>query len=82
MLLNCPDIEITGITTVAEHAGKRDGYARDVLALVGRKNVPVAAVVDVHLGNLRFRAQSSSFRRAGVLARSGTSAARTTRQRA
>src|SRR5215471_13488469 len=43
LLLNWPDVEITGITTVLEHGGKRAGYARYALALAGRGEVPVAA---------------------------------------
>jgi inosine-uridine nucleoside N-ribohydrolase len=50
LLLNWPDVEITGITTVLEHGGKRAGYARYALALAGRGEVPVAAGADVDPG--------------------------------
>jgi purine nucleosidase len=48
MLLRWPDdIEISGITTVAEIGGKRAGYARYVCALEGRGDIPIAAGADV-----------------------------------
>jgi purine nucleosidase len=50
MLLRWPGLEITGITTVAEHDGIRAGYARYVLALAERREIPVAAGADVRLG--------------------------------
>jgi len=40
------DIQLTGITTVAELNGRRAGYVRYVLGLVGRGDIPVAAGVD------------------------------------
>lgn len=43
LLLRCPGVEISGITTITEHSGKRAGYVRDVLALAGRASVPLAA---------------------------------------
>jgi purine nucleosidase len=49
MVLNWPDVELVAITTVAEHRGKRAGYARYVLGLAGRDDVPVAAGADVSL---------------------------------
>lgn len=53
LLLRWPDVEITGITTVTEHDGKRAGYVREALRLAGRDNVPVAAGADVNLGRFR-----------------------------
>jgi inosine-uridine nucleoside N-ribohydrolase len=55
MLLNGPDVEITGITTVADEDGRRAGYARYVLGLAGRPEIPVAAGADVSSGNFRWR---------------------------
>ena len=49
LLLAWPDVDLTGITTVAEHAGKRAGYARYALALAGRTDVPVRAGADAGL---------------------------------
>ena len=42
MVLAWPDVELVGVTTVAEHGGKRAGYVRYVLDLAGRSDVPVA----------------------------------------
>lgn len=50
MLLRWPGVELTGITTTAEENGKRAGYARYVLAIEGREEIPVAAGADVALG--------------------------------
>ncbi|MEA2553577.1 MAG: hypothetical protein QOJ65_1753 [Fimbriimonadaceae bacterium] len=48
MLLRWPgEVEITGITTVAEHGGKRAGYVRYALDLEGGEGIPVAAGTDV-----------------------------------
>ena len=47
MLLRWEDVEITGITTVAEANGRRAGYVRHVLELEGRTEIPVAAGADV-----------------------------------
>jgi purine nucleosidase len=49
MVLNWPDAELLAVTTVAEHQGKRAGYARYVLGLAGREDIPVAAGADVAL---------------------------------
>ena len=49
LLLAWPDVDITGITTVAEHGGKRAGYARYALRLAGRTDVSVLAGADVGL---------------------------------
>ena len=53
MLLRWPDVTITGITTVAEENGRRAGYARYVLKVAGREEIPVAAGADVALGCYR-----------------------------
>ena len=54
MLLRWKDIEITGITTVAEAGGRRAGYVRHVLELVGKMDIPVIAGADVSQGYYRF----------------------------
>jgi inosine-uridine nucleoside N-ribohydrolase len=54
MLLRWPDVEITGITTVAEANGRRAGYVRKVLALENRSSLPVAAGADVSQGFYRY----------------------------
>jgi purine nucleosidase len=46
ILLRRADVEITGITTVAENGGKRAGYVRHVLELEGKGDIPVAAGAD------------------------------------
>jgi purine nucleosidase len=53
MLLRWPDVTVTGITTVAEENGRRAGYAKYVLKLAGREDIPVAAGADVSLGCYR-----------------------------
>jgi len=53
MLLRWPDVDLTGITTVAEDNGRRAGYVRYVLELEGRKDIPVAAGADVSDGFYR-----------------------------
>lgn len=53
MVLDWPDAELLAVTTVAEHRGKRAGYARRALGLAGRKDVPVAAGADSSLGFYR-----------------------------
>lgn len=55
MLLKWPGLELTGITTVADHNGIRAGYAKYVLAIAGREDIPVAAGADVSLGCYRFK---------------------------
>lgn len=47
MVLNWPDVELLAVTTVAEHRGKRAGYARYALELAGREDTLVAAGADV-----------------------------------
>jgi inosine-uridine nucleoside N-ribohydrolase len=54
MLLRLPEVEIVGITTVAEVAGKRAGYVRHILALEQRESIPVAAGADVSLRPFRW----------------------------
>jgi purine nucleosidase len=49
LLLRWPDVELTGLTTVADGGGHRAGYARYVLRLAGRDDVPVAAGADAAL---------------------------------
>lgn len=49
MVLNWPDAELLAVTTVAEHQGKRAGYARYILGLANREDIPVAAGADVSL---------------------------------
>jgi purine nucleosidase len=53
MLLKWPDLEITGITTVAEENGRRAGYAHYVLQLMGRSGIPLATGADVSGGYYR-----------------------------
>jgi purine nucleosidase len=55
MVLRWPGAELVGVTTVLEDAGQRAGYARYVLDLVGRSDVPVAAGADVASGHYRVR---------------------------
>jgi len=54
MLLRWEDVEITGITTVAEADGRRAGYVRHILDLEGRSRIPVAAGADVSQGCYRY----------------------------
>src|SRR5215208_6317428 len=54
MLLRWKEVEFTGITTVAEAAGRRAGYVRHVLKLADRKEIPVAAGADVSQGFYRY----------------------------
>lgn len=53
LLLRSPDVQLTGITTVGEVAGKRAGYVHYTLALEGRAGIPVAAGADNALGRFR-----------------------------
>ena len=55
LLLRWPGVEIAGITTVLEDRGKRAGYARYVLDLAGRSDVPVAAGAEASLPSFRER---------------------------
>ena len=54
MLLRWENVDFTGITTVAEANGRRSGYARYILGLEGRGDVPVAAGADVSAGFYRY----------------------------
>ena len=53
MVLNWPNVELLAVTTVAEHQGKRAGYARYALELAGREDIPVAAGADASSGRYR-----------------------------
>lgn len=53
LLLHWPDIEVTGITVVGDHLGKRTGYVRYALRISGRGEIPVAAGADVSGGFYR-----------------------------
>ena len=50
MLLKWRDVQVTGITTVTEDRGRRAGYARYVLKLAGREEIPVKAGADISGG--------------------------------
>lgn len=50
MLLKWSDLKITGITTVGEKEGKRAGYAKYVLKLADREDIPVKAGAEVSSG--------------------------------
>jgi len=54
MLLRWKDVELTGITTVAEAQGRRAGYVRRVFEVEGRNNLPIAAGADVSQGFYRY----------------------------
>lgn len=53
LALKWPGAELTGVTTVAEHKGRRAGYVRRVLELAGRTDVAVAAGADASGGFYR-----------------------------
>lgn len=53
LVLKWPDAELVGVTTVAEHSGRRAGYVRYALELAGRTDVPVAAGADASEGFYR-----------------------------
>ena len=53
MVLHWPAVELVGVTTVAEHSGRRAGYARYVLELAGRSHIPVAAGAEAAQGYYR-----------------------------
>src|SRR5262245_30150620 len=55
MLLKWPDLEITGVTTVTEERGRQAGYARYVLDMMGRSDIPVAAGADLAEGYFRYK---------------------------
>src|SRR5574338_412484 len=54
MILRREDVELTGITTVAEDKGRRAGYVRYVLGLQNIPGVPVAAGAEVSQGFYRY----------------------------
>lgn len=43
MVLAWPDVDVVAVTTTAEAAGRRAGYARYALDLAGRRDVSVHA---------------------------------------
>jgi purine nucleosidase len=43
MLLGMPDVEVTGVTTVSDPAGRRAGMTAYALGLAGRDDIPVVA---------------------------------------
>jgi purine nucleosidase len=47
MLIGWPDVEITGITTVADPGGRRAAYVDYLLRLCGRGDIPLAAGAEV-----------------------------------
>jgi purine nucleosidase len=47
MLLGWPEVEITGITTVADPGGRRAAYVAHLLRLAGRDYIPLAAGAEV-----------------------------------
>lgn len=53
MALNCLESELVAVTTVSDAGGRRAGYARYVLEIAGRRDVPVAAGADISLGCYR-----------------------------
>jgi purine nucleosidase len=54
MLLRWENVELTGITTVAEANGKRAGYVHYILELERRNGIPVEAGADVSAGFYRY----------------------------
>jgi len=54
MLLRWKDVEITGITTVAEDKGRKKSYVHRVLELENRTEISVAAGADVSQGFYRY----------------------------
>lgn len=55
MLLKWPGVEISGVTTTTEEHGRRAGYVRYVLNLMGRSDIPFAAGADLSEGYTRYR---------------------------
>ncbi len=53
LALSWPETELLAVTTVAEHQGKRAGYARYILDLAGRTETPVAAGAEAALACYR-----------------------------
>jgi inosine-uridine nucleoside N-ribohydrolase len=54
MALRWPGVDLLAVTSVAEHQGKRAGFARYVLKLAGQEDVPVAAGADASLSCYRY----------------------------
>jgi purine nucleosidase len=54
LLLRWEELEITGITTVAEAGGRRAGYVRHILEMEDRQAIPVSAGADVSEGYYRY----------------------------
>lgn len=54
MVLKWPETEIVGVTVVGDKNGKRTGYVRYVLGLVGKNNISVAAGADCLGGFYRY----------------------------
>jgi inosine-uridine nucleoside N-ribohydrolase len=54
MLLKWPGLDITGVTTVSDDRGRRAGYVRYILGLMGHTNIPFAAGADVASGYYRY----------------------------
>jgi purine nucleosidase len=54
MLLRWPGVELAGVTTVSDDRGRRAGYARYVLGMEGRPDVPLTAGADVSGGFYRY----------------------------
>lgn len=53
MLLKWPDLDITGVTTVSDDAGRRAGYVHYMLNLAGRTDIACASGADVASGYYR-----------------------------
>jgi inosine-uridine nucleoside N-ribohydrolase len=53
MLLGWPGVELVGITTAVDPAGRRAGYVTHLLELAGRDDIPVAAGAQLSLTTLR-----------------------------
>lgn len=53
LCLRWPGVEISAVTTVCDEGGRRAGYARYVLGMEGRAEVPLAAGADVSSGRFR-----------------------------
>ena len=52
-LLGQPDVELAGVTTVADRAGRRAGYVRHCLGLAGRDGIPVVAGAGLSMTTLQ-----------------------------
>jgi inosine-uridine nucleoside N-ribohydrolase len=52
-LLGQPDVDLAGVTTVADRAGCRAGYARHCLDLAGRDGIPVIAGAGLSMTTLQ-----------------------------